>query len=53
MIYNYLKNLINVKFYATKMDAEIKVDVFYAANKLNDEQYAELVVLINDKYVAA
>lgn len=49
-IYNYMKNLINVKFYATKEEAENKAMAFYAVNKLTDDQFTELMILIADKY---
>lgn len=49
-IYNYMKNLINAKFYATKEEAENKVMAFYAVNKLSDEEFMELMMLINEKY---
>lgn len=49
-IYNYMKNLINTKFYATKDEAENKVMAFYAVNKLTDDQFTELMMLIAEKY---
>lgn len=30
-----------------------KLDIFYAANKLTDEQYAELTEMLNEKDSAA
>lgn len=49
-IYNYMKNLINAKFYATKEEAENKVMVFYAVNRLTDTEFTELMMLIEEKY---
>ncbi len=49
-IYTYMKNLINVKFYATKEEAENKVMAFYAVNRLNDTEFTELMMLCEEKY---
>ena len=49
-IYNYMKNLINAKFYVTKEEAGNKVMAFYAMNKLNDTEFMELMMLIAEKY---
>ena len=49
-IYNYMKNLINAKFYATKEEAENKVMAFYAVYRLSDTEFAELMTLTNEKY---
>lgn len=49
-IYNYMKNLINAKFYTTKEEAENKVMAFYAVNKLNDAEFTELMMLCEEKY---
>lgn len=49
-IYTYMKNLINVKFYDTKEEAENKVMAFYAVNRLSDTEFAELMMLCEEKY---
>jgi len=49
-IHAYMKNLINVEFYTTREEAENKVMAFYAVNKLNDDEFTELMVLIDTKY---
>lgn len=52
-IYNYMKNLINAKFYATREEAENKVMAFYAVNRLNDVEFTELMMLCEEKYTVA
>lgn len=49
-MYNVLKKLIEKHFYQTKEEALEKVNVFYACNQLTDEEYAELMALINEVY---
>lgn len=49
-MYNVMKKLINKKFYATKTEAQDKIDVFFACNRLTDDQYAELTMLIDEVY---
>lgn len=49
-MYNVMKKLINKKFYATKAEAQDKIDVFFACNRLTDDQYAELTMLIDEVY---
>lgn len=51
-IYDYMKNLINTKFYDTREEAKNKVNAFYAVNELNDTEFTELTVLVNEKYPA-
>lgn len=51
-MYNYLKNLINKKFYATAEEAQIKCDVFFAVNRLTEEEYIELATLVQTVYAA-
>ena len=40
-MFNSMKKLISKKFYKTAEIAQNKVDVFYACNRLTDEEYAE------------
>ena len=49
-MYNVMKRLIEKKFYKTAEDAQNKLDVFYACNRLTDEQYTELTTLIEETY---
>lgn len=49
-MYNVMKKLITKKFYKTAEEAQIKIDVFYATNRLTDEEYTELSVLIEEVY---
>ena len=49
-MYSAMKKLISRKFYNTAENAQNKIDVFYACNRLNDEQYAELTALIEEVY---
>ena len=49
MLFKVLKNLINNKYYS-KEDIQDRVDVFMAYNRITEEQYAELMELINQVY---
>lgn len=50
-MFNILKNLINVKFYKTKEIAVNKVNVCFAMNVVTEENYTELTMLVDSKYV--
>lgn len=50
-MYNAMKILINKKFYKTAEIAQNKLDVFYAANRLTDDEYLELTTLIQTIYM--
>lgn len=50
MMYNVMKNLIDKKYYPTREEAQDKIDVFFAYNRLTQEEYAELCQLIEEKY---
>ena len=50
-MYNAMKTLINKKFYKTADIAQNKLDVFYAANRLTDDEYLELTTLIVEQYI--
>ena len=52
-MYNAMKRLITRKFYKTADEAQNKLDVFYAVNRLSDEQYTELTELIMTSYVSS
>ena len=49
-MYKSMKTLIGKKFYKTAEDAQKKLDVFYAANRLTDDEYIELTSLVEDIY---
>ena len=51
MIVELLKKLIVKKYYKEKTDIENKLNVFYAMNKISDEEYSELTLLVEDTYV--
>lgn len=48
---NIMKNLIVNKVY-TKEEASHRVDMFYAYNKFNDDEFITLTELINEVYGA-
>lgn len=49
MLFKVLKNLINNKYY-TREDIQDRIDVFMAYNRITEEQYAELMNLIDEVY---
>lgn len=49
-MYNSMKRLITRKFYKTADEAQNKLDVFYAVNRLTNEQYTELTELVQTTY---
>lgn len=49
MLFKVLQNLIKNKRYS-KEDIQNRVDVFMAYNRITEEQYAELMNLINEVY---
>lgn len=49
-MFDILKRLIEKKFYKTKTDAEKKIEVFYATEKLDDIEYTDLTLLVAEKY---
>lgn len=51
-MYKSMKTLIGRKFYKTAEIAQNKLDIFYAANRLTDEEYLELSALVADTYEA-
>ena len=52
-MYSAMKRLISRNFYKTAEEAQNKLDVFYACNRLSDEQYTELTELVMMSYVSA
>uniref|UniRef100_UPI0040291094 hypothetical protein n=1 Tax=Faecousia sp. TaxID=2952921 RepID=UPI0040291094 len=51
-MYKSMKILIGKKFYRTAEQAQNKLDVFFACNRLTDEEYEELTVLVGTVYSA-
>lgn len=51
-MYKSMKTLIGRKFYKTAEIAHNKLDVFFAANRLTDEEYIELTALVASTYEA-
>ena len=49
MLFKVLQNLIKNKRYS-KEDIQDRVDVFMAYNRITEEQYAELMNLIDEVY---
>lgn len=49
MLFKVLKNLIVNKYYSRK-DIQDRIDVFMAYNRITEEQYAELMNLIDEVY---
>lgn len=50
VMYRAMKTLVGKKFYKTAEIAQKKLDVFYAANRLTDEEYIELTALVETVY---
>lgn len=50
VMYKSMKILIGKKFYKTSELAQRKLDVFYACNRLDDDEYTELTALVQDIY---
>lgn len=49
-MYKAMKTLIGKKFYKDAETAQNKLDVFYAANRLSDDEYIELTAMVTDMY---
>lgn len=49
-MYKSMKTLITRKFYKTAELAQKKLDVFFACNRLTDNEYTELTALTADLY---
>lgn len=45
-----LEKLITKKYYANKEDIENKLNVFYAMNKITDEEYSNLTLKVEEVY---
>ena len=49
-MYKAMKTLIGKKFYKTADVAQNKLDVFFAANRLTEDEYIELTAMVTDTY---
>ena len=49
-MYKAMKTMIWKKFYKTADIAQNKLDVFFAANRLTEEEYLELSAIVQDVY---
>lgn len=49
-MYKSMKILITRHFYKTGEIAQKKLDVFYAVNRLSDDEYTELTALVETVY---
>lgn len=49
-MYKSMKTLITRKFYKAAELAQKKLDVFYAVNRLSDDEYQELTALVVEIY---
>lgn len=50
VIVKLMENLINKKFYDTKDEAVAKLDVYFAMNRISEEEYATLALLAEKVY---
>ena len=50
VMYKSMKILIGKKFYRTAEQAQNKLDVFFACNRLTDEEFTELTALVETVY---
>ena len=50
VIVKLMENLINKKFYKTKDEAVAKLDVYFAMNRISEEEYATLALLAEKTY---
>lgn len=50
VIVKLMTNLINKKFYSTKDEAIAKLDVYFAINRISEEEYATLALLAEEVY---
>lgn len=50
VIVRMMSNLINKKFYGSKDEAIEKLDVYFAMNRISEEEYMDLVMLAEEMY---
>ncbi len=51
MLLELLEKLINKKYYTDRQAIENKLNVFYAMNKITDEEYSNLVLKVDEVYI--
>lgn len=47
---NIMENLITNKFYKTKEEVDKKLNIFFAFNVIEEEEYTKLMQLTESKY---
>ena len=50
LVVNLMTNLINKKFYGTKEETIAKLDVYFAMNRISEEEYTALALLAESVY---
>ena len=50
VIVKLMTNLIEKKFYETKDETIAKLDVYFAMNRISEEEYAVLTILAEETY---
>ena len=50
LVVKIMTNLINKKFYDSKEEAIAKLDVYFALNRISEEEYSELALLAESVY---
>lgn len=50
VVVRLMENLIGKKFYQNKEDVYGKLDVYYALNRISEEEYAELALMTEEVY---
>ena len=50
VVVKLMTNLINKRFYDSKDEAIAKLDVYFAMNRLSEDEYAELALLAESVY---
>ena len=53
VVVKLMTNLINKKFYDSKDEAIAKLDVYFAMNRISEEEYAELALMAESVYEPA
>jgi hypothetical protein len=53
IVVKLMTNLINKKFYDTKDEAIAKLDVYFAMNRINEDEYSEIALLAEAVYEPA
>lgn len=50
LVIKLMTNLISKKFYDSKEEAIEKLDVYFAMNRISEEEYAEMCLLADNVY---